>query len=253
MYIDIYIDRYTVCWRFGVWDPGFKSCIQQRNTTCLLSIWISLACARASKLTNIYIYINMGLWTAMQFNSGGQMGNSPQWHICNIKSLHTFSLHLFKTIWADWKNETNDSPDTPLFEIDPDMQYHINVHYTDNVRNCYFEDGFNEKIKKLNKNNLSIFQLNAKHLQKYLDKFESYLNLLDIIFSFLRLTETWALFEYKDRLSRYAYFYYKVRRSWDRLIFIMGIPISVRGHLYIETYPWPTKDKNFTTNQIILV
>ena len=52
------------CRRFGVGDPGFKSCIQQRNTTCLLSIWISLACARASKLTTnmyvcmyIYIYI----------------------------------------------------------------------------------------------------------------------------------------------------------------------------------------------------
>ena len=27
----------------------------------------------------------------------------------------------------------------------------------------------------------------------------------------------------------------KIRRSWDRLIFIMGIPILVRRHLYIET------------------
>ena len=30
---------------------GFESCIQQRKTTCLLSIRKSLACARASKLT----------------------------------------------------------------------------------------------------------------------------------------------------------------------------------------------------------
>ena len=30
----------------------------------------------------------------------------------------------------------------------------------------------------------------------------------------------------------------KIRRSWDRLIFIMGIPILVRRHLYIETVPW---------------
>ena len=36
--------------------PSFESCIQQRKTTCLLSIRKSLACARASKLTtNIYI------------------------------------------------------------------------------------------------------------------------------------------------------------------------------------------------------
>ena len=35
---------------------GFESCIQQRKTTCLLSIKKSLACARASKLiTNMYI------------------------------------------------------------------------------------------------------------------------------------------------------------------------------------------------------
>ena len=36
---------------------GFESCLQQRKTTCLLSIWISLACARASKLTTTNVYI----------------------------------------------------------------------------------------------------------------------------------------------------------------------------------------------------
>ena len=30
----------------------------------------------------------------------------------------------------------------------------------------------------------------------------------------------------------------KIRRSWVRLIFNMGIPILVRRHLYIETAPW---------------
>ena len=30
----------------------------------------------------------------------------------------------------------------------------------------------------------------------------------------------------------------KIRRSWDRLIFSMGIPILVRRHLHIETAPW---------------
>ena len=43
--------------RFGFWDPGFKACILQRNTTCLLLIWILLACARASKLTTTNMYI----------------------------------------------------------------------------------------------------------------------------------------------------------------------------------------------------
>ena len=35
----------------------FESCIQQRKTTCLLSIKKSLACARASKLTTTNMYI----------------------------------------------------------------------------------------------------------------------------------------------------------------------------------------------------
>ena len=44
--------------RIGVWDLGFESCIQQRKTTCLLSIIpISLACARASILTTTNMYI----------------------------------------------------------------------------------------------------------------------------------------------------------------------------------------------------
>ena len=29
----------------------------------------------------------------------------------------------------------------------------------------------------------------------------------------------------------------KIRRSWDRLIFIMGIPMLVKRHLYTETVP----------------
>ena len=52
-----FFSGHSVCLRFGVWDPdGFESCIQQRKTTCLLSIRISLACARASRLTTNISY-----------------------------------------------------------------------------------------------------------------------------------------------------------------------------------------------------
>ena len=30
----------------------------------------------------------------------------------------------------------------------------------------------------------------------------------------------------------------KIRRSWDHLIFVMGISILVKRHIYIETGPW---------------
>ena len=44
--------------KIGIQRPsGFESCIQQRKTTCLLSIRKSLASARASKLTTTNMYI----------------------------------------------------------------------------------------------------------------------------------------------------------------------------------------------------
>ena len=61
MYVRMYVRTYAcnVCMFNWQWGPGFKSCLQQRNTTCLLSIWISLACARASKLTTTNMYVCM--------------------------------------------------------------------------------------------------------------------------------------------------------------------------------------------------
>ena len=42
----------------GIQSAGdFESCIQQRKTTCLLSIRKWLACARASKLTTTNMYV----------------------------------------------------------------------------------------------------------------------------------------------------------------------------------------------------
>ena len=52
-----FVSRHSVCWRIGVRDLGFESCIQQKKTTCLLSIRTLLACAKASKLTTMNICI----------------------------------------------------------------------------------------------------------------------------------------------------------------------------------------------------
>ena len=46
-------------------------------------------------------------------------------------------------------------------------------------------------------------------------------------------------FQYKNRLSRYGITMLKIRWSRDRLIFNMDIPILVSRHLYIEIAPWP--------------
>ena len=48
--------------------------------------------------------------------------------------------------------------------------------------------------------------------------------------------ESRAPSQYKDRLSKNK-IPLNIRRSWDHLIFIMGIPILLRQYLYIETAP----------------
>ena len=56
---------------------GFESCIQQRKTTCLLSIRKSLACARASKLTttnmcvHVCVHITATRWNTNAVLDGG--------------------------------------------------------------------------------------------------------------------------------------------------------------------------------------
>ena len=44
----------------------------------------------------------------------------------------------------------------------------------------------------------------------------------------------------------------KIRRSWDRLIFNMGIPILVRRHLYTETTPRPLPGMILTEKYIYI-
>ena len=54
---------------------------------------------------------------------------------------------------------------------------------------------------------------------------------VDILPSVLLLDTNVGLFQYKDHLFRHGLPMIKI----DSLIFIMGIPMLVRGHLYIET------------------
>ena len=48
--------------------------------------------------------------------------------------------------------------------------------------------------------------------------------------------------QYKNGFPRYRVSHYnKIRRPWDRLIFMMGIPIPVRWHLYISIFRWVSR------------
>ena len=74
-------------------DLGFESCIQQRKTTCLLSIRKSLACARASKLaTKMYTLIRQKHWSNIEAN----LATFPRYNLndmaqyCNIHDIYIY-------------------------------------------------------------------------------------------------------------------------------------------------------------------
>ena len=52
------------------------------------------------------------------------------------------------------------------------------------------------------------------------------------------MTKFWAPSQYKDVFFTYGIPLIKIRRSWVRLILIMGMPILVSRSLYIETPLW---------------
>ena len=60
----------------------------------------------------------------------------------------------------------------------------------------------------------------------------------------IRYVSAWAPFQYKGRLFRYGIPILKMKWSWDRLIFLMGISVMGRRRSYISTVPrhwWFTK------------
>ena len=112
MYAKKRLDKSVCEWAFSLLAirclrlPRFESCIQQRKTTCLLSIRISLACARASKLatTNMYKF-HMFSQTFAQFSG------------CSV----------VKPNWKIWKNFKKDSSYNELFKKSGQLSVKMNL------------------------------------------------------------------------------------------------------------------------------
>ena len=94
---------------------GFESCIQQRKTTCLLSIRKSLACARASKLTTTNIMKSVFSVSCIKalvpckHHFSFKLSWPNKFHVC-IKSISTenawrYIPHIFfmltHCLWVD--------------------------------------------------------------------------------------------------------------------------------------------------------
>ena len=98
--------------------------------------------------------------------------------------------------------EINQGIETPLTEMDPDIQFYSDCHYIKNL-NCdyYLEEKFQNEVKDCSPTgtHLSLFHLNIKSLPKHYDELVIFLESLGHDFSFIGLTETW-LDEYKHDL-----------------------------------------------------
>ena len=90
--------------------------------------------------------------------------------------------------------EINDEFDTPLTEIDPDMQFYLESNYIKNTKcDYYIEHTFVKNISKIHeqKRALSMFHMNIKSLPKHFDELQQYLNMLEYDFSVIGISETW--------------------------------------------------------------
>ena len=90
--------------------------------------------------------------------------------------------------------EINQELNTPVSEIDPDLQFYTETNYIQNTKcDYYLEDSFNYCFSESETEaiNASFFHLNIKSLSKHYNELNLYLDSLKVKFSFIALTETW--------------------------------------------------------------
>ena len=126
--------------------------------------------------------------------------------------------------------EINDRLDAPFGDIDPDMQYYTDMNYVENMKcDYYFEDAFNKKISTIETNKLSLFHQNIKSLPKHIDDFESYINSLQIKFSFIGLG--WIKINKNSMISKDII----VSTGTEKIGGVVVFPfISVKAYLILE-------------------
>ena len=90
--------------------------------------------------------------------------------------------------------EMDNRIDTPLTEIDPDLQFYTESHYICSTKCEYhLEEQFVSEISENRKleTQMSLFHMNIKSLSKHFDELLLYLDSIKFKFSIIGLTETW--------------------------------------------------------------
>ena len=117
----------------------------------------------------------------------------------NIKPTNSFSKASDKLFLPF---ELNTSTDSPLYDVDPDLNVYCNFHNT-YIPLCdyYSEDTFNSMCKNntIVDSQLSLIHSNIRSIPSNLNSFISYLENLSITFTIMAFTETW-LKEYNNEV-----------------------------------------------------
>ena len=125
----------------------------------------------------------------------------------------------------------NDNFDTPLHDVDPDIQFY-NKHYSGSLQDCdyYLENMFNEKIKKckISNQSFSVLHMNIRSMQKNLGSLENYLEALDHNFTAIGISESW-LKEYN--VDRHVLDGYKAVHKYRPLRSGGGVSIFIQESL----------------------
>ena len=137
--------------------------------------------------------------------------------------------------------ELNVDTNTPLSDIDPDLQYYQNQYPSNIPCDYYLEDHFNKRTSNLEIDNksFSLIHSNIRSIPKNLQNFESYLSNLNHDFSIIALSETWLkdhtvdLYNMKGYSSEHKY--RKSRSGGGVSLYIMdSIEYCVREDLSIQ-------------------
>ena len=144
--------------------------------------------------------------------------------------------------------EINESDNTPLHDVDPDLQFYVNhCNPSANGSDYYLENSFNKKITQMNikQGCVSMIHLNIRSVSKNLDKLESFLANLNHEFPIVALSETW-LKSYNESL--YSLNDYQSEHNIRTNKGGGGVSIFIKNGIeYCERPDLKIQDKNLET------
>lgn len=121
-------------------------------------------------------------------------------------------------------------------DVDPDNNFYNNQLYNNLNCNYYYEDSFNAQLATNMNASLtfSLIHLNIRSGQRNLDKFETYMQNLDLKFDVVGLSETWFNVNNVDRYGIMGYSHeYNIRMTRKG----GGVSLYIKNHISYKKRP----------------